>query len=51
MEDERRKKVLADYRKRLLDSREYEAKVKDCTFGTRKLILESRLHPPNSPIN
>ena len=30
MEDERRQKVLGDYRKRLLESREVEAKVKDC---------------------
>ena len=37
--DERRKKVLTDYRKRLLESRELEGKVKEREYphGTRRM--------------
>ncbi|KXS13487.1 26S proteasome subunit P45 [Gonapodya prolifera JEL478] len=36
-QDERRKKVLGDYRKRLLEHREIEAKVKELRLGLRQL--------------
>lgn len=47
--DERRKKVLTDYRKRLLESREMEAKVKERAFSFRRVVLPSTT--PKLPID
>ncbi|KAI9012366.1 P-loop containing nucleoside triphosphate hydrolase protein [Hyaloraphidium curvatum] len=40
MDDERRRKVLTDYKKRLVETRELEAKVKELRLGLRTLEKE-----------